>query len=62
KQEMKYNCERWPKLLTYTTWEKNVENFKKKIANRNKAMLDDLRKELAITPEENKKYFGKLGY
>lgn len=62
KQEMKYNCERWPKLLAYTTWERNVENFKKKIANRNKAMLDDLRKELAITPEENKKYFGNLGY
>lgn len=60
KQEMKLNCKRWPKLLVYEKWEKNLADFKEKINKRDKEVLDDLRKELAITPEENKKYFGDL--
>lgn len=59
--EMKRNCERWPQL-SYTQWEKNVEDFKKKFEDKPQVMLNDLRTHLRITPEENKKYFSKLGY
>lgn len=59
--EMKRNCERWPQL-SYEKWEKNLEDFKKKFADKPKIMLDDLRQYLHITKEEEKKYFSKLGY
>ena len=59
--EMKRNCERWPQL-SYSTWEKNIVQFRKKFADRNKVMLNDLRQLLSITEKENKKYFGDLGY
>ena len=61
KPEMKRNCERWPQL-SYAQWEKNVENFRTKFKDRPKIMLDDIRSHLSVTDEENKKYFGHLGY
>lgn len=62
KPEMKRNCARWPQVLTYAKWEKNVEAFREKFQVRNKTMLNDLRSFLSITEEENKKYFADLGY
>lgn len=62
KPEMKRNCERWPSVLTYAKWEKNVAAFREKFKVRNKIMLNDLRSFLSITEEENKKYFADLGY
>ncbi|MDE7413893.1 MAG: CotH kinase family protein [Muribaculaceae bacterium] len=59
--EMKLNCQRWPQLK-YETWEKNVEAFKEKFKDKNKVMLDGIREYLKITPDEEKKYFSKLGY
>ena len=59
--EMKRNCERWPQL-SYEKWEKNVAEFREKFAQKPKIMLDDIRKFLSITEEENQKYFGKLGF
>ena len=62
KPEMKQNCERWPGIMSYSRWEKNVNNFREKFKFRNKIMMNDLRKELGITEEENKKYFSDLGF
>ncbi len=62
KPEMQQNCERWPGIMTFSRWEKNVNNFREKFKFRNKIMLNDLRKELAVTDEENKKYFSDLGF
>lgn len=59
--EMERNCERWPQL-SYKQWEKNIESFKKKFETKPKFMLNDIRKYLSVTPEENKKYFSHLGY
>lgn len=60
--EMKLNCKRWPNLGSYERWQKNVDAFKKKFKGRDKYVLDGIRNELKVTPEENKKYFGDLGY
>lgn len=59
--EMKLNCDRWPQL-TYQQWERNINDFRKKFADKPRVMLNDLRKYLKITEEENKKYFSSLGY
>lgn len=59
--EMKRNCERWPQL-SYEKWEKNIADFRNKFATKPKIMLDDLRSLLSITEQEDKKYFGDLGY
>ena len=59
--EMQRNCERWPQL-SFKHWEKNIETFRARFEDRPKAMLDDLRHLLAITPEEEKQYFDDLGY
>lgn len=59
--EMQLNCRRWPQL-SYKQWEKNLQDFRKKFADKPKVMLNDLRAYLKITPEENKKYFSSLGY
>lgn len=61
KPEMERNCKRWPQL-SYNQWEKNIADFKVKLDNKPKVMLDDIRVLLSVTQEENKKYFGKLGY
>jgi len=58
---MKRNCKRWPKM-TYEKWEKNVAAFRANFNTRNKTMLNELRAELSITSEEEKKYFADLGY
>lgn len=60
KPEMKLNCKRWPKLLRFENWEKNVAEFREKFNTRHRDMLNALREELSITPEENKQYFGDL--
>lgn len=60
--EMPYNGERWPKVLPMEKWENNVTKFRSKFADRPKMLLDGLRKELKITPAEEKKYFSDLGY
>ena len=62
KPEMYRNCERWPALLTYSKWERNVNVFREKFKERNKIMLNELRNWLAITDEENAKYFSDLGF
>ena len=62
KPEMVRNCERWPNLLTYKKWEYKVNAFRDRFATRNKNMLNDLRRALAITEEENNKYFADLGF
>ena len=62
KPEMRNNCERWPQLISYSHWEKHVGEFREKINNRNKTMLNDIRKELKVTDEENRKYFSDLGF
>lgn len=59
--EMERNCKRWPQMR-YETWERNIADFRKRFAGRPKTILNDLRKYLSITEEENKKYFGDLGY
>lgn len=59
--EMERNCERWPKL-SYKTWERNIGTFSAKFKDKPKRMLDDIRKVLNVTPEEEKKYFSKLDY
>lgn len=59
--EMRRNCERWPQL-SYEQWEKNIEEFKVKFKDKPRRMLDEVREYLKVTPEENKKYFSKLGY
>ena len=59
--EMKRNCERWPQL-SYQQWDKNIENFRARFAEKHKVMLNDLRQLLSITPEEEKKYFSDLGF
>lgn len=59
--EMKRNCERWPDL-SYNKWEAHLVTFAKNFDTRPKAMLDDLRRTLCVTPEEEKKYFADLGF
>ena len=59
--EMKQNCERWPRL-SYERWEKNIEDFRSRFETRPQKVLNDIRSYLSVTPEENKKYFGHLGY
>ena len=59
--EMVNNCKRWPQL-SYKQWEKNIEEFRKKFEDKPKVMLDGIRSYLNITEEENKKYFGHLGF
>lgn len=61
KPEMKNNCKRWPKL-SYEQWEKNIAEFRSRLDNRPKVILNELRRYLSITDEENKKYFAHLGY
>ena len=62
KPEMVRNCERWKNLMTYERWETNVEEFRERFEGRNVNMLNDLRKVMEITEEEEKKYFADLGY
>lgn len=62
KPEMPHNCERWANIMSYKKWESKVAAFREKFKERNKVMLNDLRVELAITPEEEKKYFSDLGF
>ena len=62
KPEMQRNCERWPGVLSYARWEKNVNAFREKFKKRNVIMLNNLREYLSITDEENEKYFSDLGY
>lgn len=62
KPEMLRNCERWPGILSYSRWEKNVNTFREKFKERNKIMLNSLRDWLSITDEENEKYFSDLGF
>jgi hypothetical protein len=62
KPEMVRNCARWPGVLSYSRWEKNVNAFREKFKERNKIMLNSLRDWLSITDEENEKYFSDLGY
>ncbi len=59
-EEMVLNCQRWGNMLSYKSWKKYQKTFRQKLLTRNKAMLDDLRQFLKITPEEDKKYFGDL--
>lgn len=62
KPEMPRNCQRWPQVMAYSTWENHVDEFRKKFKDRPKNMLNSLRQELNITEEENKKYFNDLNF
>ncbi len=57
--EMEHNCKRWPNLR-YDRWEKNIADFRAQILTKPALMLKDLRQELNVTPEEDKKYFSDL--
>lgn len=59
--EMEHNCKRWPQL-SYQQWQKNIETFRGRFDDRPKTILNDIRDYLKVTDEENKKYFGHLGY
>ncbi len=61
-KEMELNGERWKGFLSYDSWKKYQKPFREKLQTRHKDMLNDLRTYLKVTPEENKKYFGDLGY
>lgn len=61
KAEMVLNCERWNKL-SYAGWEKNIADFRSRLKDRPKVMLDAIRAHLKVTDKENKKYFASLGY
>ena len=61
KPEMKRNFKRWPQT-TYEQWESRVARFREKFPSRPAALLNDLRKYLNITAEEEKQYFSDLGY
>lgn len=54
--EMERNCKRWPQM-SYTSWEKNVAQFREKIKSRPDELHPDVIRELNVTPEEQKKYF-----
>lgn len=58
--EIPHNAERWPKVLPVDRWEKNVAAFRARFEQRPKVMYEGMRKELRITPEEEKKYFSDL--
>jgi len=60
--EMERNCKRWPDVKSYNSWEKHLEKFRSMFKDRDKDMLNSLRKELSITDEENKQYFSDLGF
>lgn len=59
--EMKQNCKRWPRL-SYEKWENNILEFRSRFEGRPQKILNDIRKQLNVTEEENRKYFGSLGY
>lgn len=54
--EMRLNCGRWPKLLTYDRWVRNVKSFRSKLKGRDRYVLESVRKELKVTKEEEKRY------
>lgn len=54
--EMKRNCERWPDIMSYDSWEGRVKSFREKFDERGKTMLDGIKQEIGITAEECKKY------
>lgn len=58
--EMQRNCQRWASEMSYASWEKYVSSFREKFPTRSKLILDDIRQELSITPEEEKQYFSDL--
>lgn len=60
--EMVLNCKRWEKMLTYDQWKKYVNEFRKTLQTRNKVVLNDIRKYLQVTKEEESKYFSDLGF
>ena len=60
--EMKRNCERWPRVLSYDRWEKHVQAFRQRFDGRHKFLLDGLRTALNITPAAEQTYFADLGY
>lgn len=62
KPEMERNCKRWEKVMSYEKWENNVKAFREKFKERPKIVLDNLRKHLEITDDEEKKYFADLGF
>jgi hypothetical protein len=59
---MERNCKRWEKVMSYEKWENNVKAFREKFKERPKIVLDNLRKHLEITDDEEKKYFADLGF
>lgn len=61
RNEMKHNCKRWTGL-SYEKWENNIKSFRARLEDRPQIILNDLRRYLAVTDEENKKYFASLGY
>lgn len=58
--EMERNCKRWPQMMSYESWLSRVDEFRQRIATRQMQLLNALRKELSITPDEDKKYFSGL--
>jgi len=59
--EMPYHIKRWPNLYSsMNNWEKNVNNFKKKLTNRYNYVIENIKTEFKLTNHEYQKYFGSL--
>lgn len=57
KPEMEQNCQRWPADMSYASWLKHVEGFRKSIRTRLPRLHADLLRELHVTDEEVDTYF-----
>lgn len=55
--EMERNCERWPSNMSYATWQRHVDGFRKIIRNRLPRLHNELLRELQVTPDEERMYF-----
>jgi len=61
KSEMPYHIQRWNSMYpSMTTWENNVDNFKRKLSNRYYNVLGRIRSDFNLSYSEYNKYFGDI--
>jgi len=61
KSEMPYHIQRWNSMYpSMTTWENNVDNFKRKLSNRYYNVLGRNRSDFNLSYSEYNKYFGDI--
>ena len=58
-EEMKRNLERWGNM-SYSTWEKHIDDLRAFARKRNKAVIQDAKQYFGLTDSEVKKYFGDV--